>query len=97
MEEAVRNAPLFLALDEEASVALRASMVEIDFTRGQVVFAEGDPGDRLYVIVDGKIKLGATSNDGRESLLAVLGPGEMFGELSLFDPGPRTATATALT
>jgi len=97
MEEAVRNAPLFLALDEEASVALRASMVEIDFTRGQVVFAEGDPGDRLYVIVDGKIKLGTTSNDGRESLLAVLGPGEMFGELSLFDPGPRTANATALT
>jgi CRP-like cAMP-binding protein len=72
-------------------------MVEIDFTRGQIVFAEGDPGDRLYVIMDGKIKLGTTSNDGRESLLAVLGPGEMFGELSLFDPGPRTATATALT
>ncbi len=65
--------------------------------RGQVVFAEGDPGDRLYVIVDGKIKLGTTSNDGRESLLAVLGPGEMFGELTLFDPGPRTATATSLT
>jgi hypothetical protein len=60
MEEAVRNAPLFLAFDEEASVALRASMVEIDFTRGQVIFAEGDPGDRLYVIVDGKIKLGTT-------------------------------------
>jgi CRP/FNR family transcriptional regulator len=49
------------------------------------------------VIIDGKIKLGTTSNDGRESLLAVPGPGEMFGELSLFDPGPRTATATALT
>ena len=48
---------------------------------------EGDPGDRLYVIVDGKIKLGAPSGDGRENLLAVLGPGEMFGELSLFDPG----------
>jgi len=97
MEDVVRNAPLFLALDEEASVALRASMVEIDLARGQVVFSEGDAGDRLYVIVDGKIKLGTSSSDGRESLLAILGPGEMFGELSLFDPGPRTATATALT
>jgi CRP-like cAMP-binding protein len=49
------------------------------------------------VIAEGKIKLGATSGDGRETLLGLLGPGEMFGELSLFDPGPRTATATALT
>ena len=61
-------------------------------TKVQVVIAEGDPGDRLYVIVDEKIKLGRTSNDGWESLLAVLGPGDMFGELYLFDPGLRTAT-----
>jgi CRP/FNR family cyclic AMP-dependent transcriptional regulator len=65
--------------------------------RGQTLFDEGDPGDRLYVVTHGKIKLGRTSPDGRENLLAVLGPGEMFGELSLFDPGPRTATATAVT
>ena len=97
MEDVVRNAPLFLALDDEASIALRASMVEMDFTRGQVVFSEGNPGDRLYVILDGKIKLGTSSKDGRENLLAILGPGEMFGELSLFDPGPRTSTATSLT
>ena len=97
MEDIIRNAPLFLALDDEASVALRASMIELDFARGQIVFSEGDPGDRLYVISEGKIKLGTTSSDGRENLLAILGPGEMFGELSLFDPGPRTATATALT
>ena len=97
MEDVIRNAPLFLALDDEASVALRASMVEMDFARGQIIFSEGDAGDRLYVISEGKIKLGTTSTDGRENLLAILGPGEMFGELSLFDPGPRTATATALT
>jgi CRP/FNR family transcriptional regulator, cyclic AMP receptor protein len=72
-------------------------MVDYYLPRGESLFAEGDPGDRLYLIVDGKIKLGATSGDGRETLLAILGPGEMFGELSLFDPGPRTATATALT
>ena len=53
-----------------------------------VLFDEGDPGDRLYVINDGKIKLGATSSDGRETLLAILGPGEMFGELLLLRPGP---------
>ena len=63
----------------------------------ETLFNEGDPGDRLYVVTEGKIKLGRTAADGRENLLAILGPGEMFGELSLFDPGPRTATATAVT
>ena len=64
---------------------------------GEVLFHEGDPEDRLYVVVSGKIKLGRSGSAGRENLLAVLGPGEMFGELSLFDPGPRSSTATAVT
>ena len=91
------QAPLFSALDAEAAAALRASMTEKRVPRSGVIFSEGEPGDRMYVILDGKVKLGQTSPDGRESLLAVLGPGEVFGELSLFDPGPRTATATAVT
>ncbi len=97
MDDALMQAPLFSALDAEAAAALRASMTEKRVPRGGVIFAEGEPGDRMYVILDGKVKLGQTSPDGRESLLAVLGPGEVFGELSLFDPGPRTATATAVT
>ena len=97
MDDVLMQAPLFAALDAEAAAALRASMVETVAPRGTVVFSEGEIGDHMYAIVDGKIKLGHASNDGRESLLAVLGPGEIFGELSLFDPGPRTATATALT
>ncbi len=97
MEDDLGNAPLFAALDDEAARALRASMNEVRLSRSQALFTEGDPGDRLYVVTEGKIKLGRSSPDGRENLLAVLGRGEMFGELSLFDPGPRTATATAVT
>ncbi|MFN8075298.1 MAG: Crp/Fnr family transcriptional regulator [Kineosporiaceae bacterium] len=95
-DDVVRQAPLFTALDDEAAAALQGSMTQVDLPRGDVLFHEGDPGDRLYVIVEGKVKLGRTSSDGRENLLAILGPGEMFGELSLFDPGPRNATATAV-
>jgi CRP-like cAMP-binding protein len=92
----VRSAPLFAALDEDASRSLRESMHPVRLSRGEVLFAEGDQGERLFVILEGKIKLGRTSSDGRENLLAIVGPGEMFGELSLFDPGPRTATATCV-
>ncbi len=94
--DVVRKAPLFAALDDEAAAALMESMTTSHLDRGNILFREGDQGDRLYVIGEGKIKLGLTSADGRENLLAILGPGEMFGELSLFDPGPRTATATAI-
>lgn len=94
--DVVRKAPLFAALDDETADSLIASMTPQHMERGDVLFREGDSGDRLYVIGEGKIKLGRSSPDGRENLLAILGPGEMFGELSLFDPGPRTATATAV-
>ena len=95
-DEVVRRAPLFTAIDDASAASLRASMSGIKISKGQVLFKEGDPGDRLFVVVEGKLKLGTTSNDGRENLLSILGPGDMFGELSLFDPGPRTATATAV-
>jgi CRP/FNR family cyclic AMP-dependent transcriptional regulator len=96
-QDVVRKAPLFTALDEAAATSLRTSMDSVKIAKGSVLFAEGDEGDHLYVIVEGKLKLGTSSGDGRENLLSILGPGEMFGELSLFDPGPRTSTATAVT
>ena len=97
VDDVLMQAPLFAALDPEAAAALRSSLIERVVSKGEVLFSEGEPGDRLYVILEGKVKLGRTSSDGRESLLLILGPGEMFGELSFFDPGPRTSTATALT
>ena len=96
-ESIVRRAPLFTALDDAAAAALRASMETVRLPKGSTLFSEGDDGEHLYVIVEGKLKLGTSSGDGRENLLSILGPGEMFGELSLFDAGPRTSTATAVT
>lgn len=72
-------------------------MDSVKIAKGSILFKEGDDGEHLYIIIDGKLKLGTSSGDGRENLLSILGPGEMFGELSLFDPGPRTSTATAVT
>jgi len=96
-EVVVRKAPIFLGLDSSAADALRASMSLVKLRKGQSLFKEGDDGDNLYVVSNGKVKLGTKSPDGRENLLMILGPGDMFGELSLFDSGPRTATATAVT
>lgn len=97
MEVALTNSPLFSALDSEAAASLRATMVEITIKKGEAIFTEGDPGDRLYLVIEGKIKLSSKAGDGRESVVGLLGPGEMFGELSLFDPGPRMSSAIALT
>jgi len=96
-DDVLRQAPLFSGLDDEAAASLDESMTSISIKRGDILFNEGDEGNQLYVVTEGKIKLGRTSPDGRENLLAILGPGQMFGELSLFDPGPRSATATAVT
>ncbi len=95
--DVLRQAPLFSALNDEAAAALHSSMTSVKLRRGEVLFHEGDTGDKLYIVADGKVKLGRSSADGRENLLAILGPGQMFGELSLFDPGPRSATVTAVT
>jgi CRP/FNR family cyclic AMP-dependent transcriptional regulator len=95
--EVLKKAPLFTGLDDEAASALSSTMGTVRLNKGDVLFHEGDSGDRLYVVISGKVKLGRSGSAGRENLLAVLGPGQMFGELSLFDPGPRSTTATAVT
>jgi CRP/FNR family transcriptional regulator len=96
-EGVLKRAPLFDALDDEGARTLRRQMSEVKLSRGEHLFNEGDDGDALYVVLDGKMKLTRQAADGRENLLSVIGPGEMFGELSLFDPRPRTSTASAVT
>ncbi|MEN9305241.1 MAG: hypothetical protein RL733_435 [Actinomycetota bacterium] len=96
-EAVIRKAPIFSGLDEAAATSLRSSMTFVKLRKGQSLFKEGDDGDHLFIVSNGKVKLGTKSPDGRENLLMILGPGDMFGDLSLFDSGPRTATATAVT
>ena len=97
MEDSIiARIPLFERMSPEEREELRGMMSQTTLRRGEVLFNEGDSGDRLYILLTGKVKLGHTSVDGRENLLAVLCPGEVVGELTLFDPGPRSTTATAV-
>ena len=77
--------------------ALITRLPRVDFPRGHMVFVEGEPGERLYVIISGKVKIGRCSADGRENLLTIVGPSDIFGELSILNPGPRTTSATTIT
>ena len=97
MDEVLAQTGLFQGLAEEAVEPVLSRLETLTLPRGRVVFNEGEPGDSLYIVLSGKIKLSRRSPDGRENVLAVMGPSDQFGELSVFDPGPRTATATAVT
>ena len=65
------------------------------YRRGQILFVEGDSGDSLLLIVDGTLKAYSTSAEGEELSLAVVGPGETLGELTLADGGSRSASVAA--
>jgi CRP-like cAMP-binding protein len=97
MDEVLARSGIFQGVDSEAAEALAKEMEMVEYRKGETIFNEGEPGDSLYIVLSGKLKLGRRATDGRQNLVSVMGPSDMVGELSLFDPGPRTATATALT
>jgi CRP/FNR family cyclic AMP-dependent transcriptional regulator len=97
VEDVLRRAGIFQGVDPADIEALSSEFEVFDAPRGTTLFNEGEPGDSLYIVLTGKVKLGKKSQDGRENLIAVMGPSDQFGELSLFDPGPRTATAVVVT
>ena len=97
LDATLRLAAIFRGADPRSVKAVARQLQREDFPAGHTVFAEGDPGDRLYIIVSGKVKICCRSAGGRDVAIAVNGPSDMFGELSVFDPGPRTSTAVTLT
>jgi CRP/FNR family cyclic AMP-dependent transcriptional regulator len=95
--EALRACRLFAGLDERTFEMLADALRIRRFRRGEVVFHAGDPGDALFVVATGGVKILVPAGDGSEAaILTTIGPGGFFGELALLDGAPRSATAVAL-
>ncbi|HTE20296.1 MAG TPA: Crp/Fnr family transcriptional regulator, partial [Armatimonadota bacterium] len=94
-KEALRQVPLFAALDEALLEPLSAELGQAEFAAGERIFNEGDANSALYVIRDGKVKI-VRASSGKELVLAVFDEGDCFGELSLCDGSPRSAAAVAM-
>ena len=88
---------LFALLDDQERALLAERVEQVTFKEGHVVFNVGDPGDSMYVVTSGEVQLSVKTKTGEEMFLESPGPGEFFGEISLLDEGPRTATARART
>lgn len=94
--EWLRTVPLFSALSEEDLERLSTHAEEITLPAGQSLFAEGDAGERAFVIAEGAIEI-VKQSPGRDVLLAVRGSGDVIGEMALLEDAPRMATARART
>ena len=88
--------PLFTGAEPEDLADVVRHVRRRRFRRGEVIFHEGDPADALHVVASGAVKIVLSSDEGDEAIIATLHPGDFFGELSLLDGSPRSATATAV-
>lgn len=92
----LESTDLFAALPPDALTDLRAQSHERSYTRNQVLFRQGDRADELFVVDEGRVAIAQRSGDGRESVVAMLDAGALFGEMGLFDDSPRSTDARAL-
>jgi CRP/FNR family transcriptional regulator, cyclic AMP receptor protein len=86
---------LFTPLDDDERAVLAQAMAERQVKAGEVMFRSGDPGDSMFIVVEGGIELSVKDKAGQKIVLHTPSSGEFFGELSLLDGGSRTATAVA--
>jgi CRP/FNR family cyclic AMP-dependent transcriptional regulator len=93
---ALGKTTLFGDLDRPALERLAERVVPRRYRKGNVIFVQGEQGERCFVIVSGAVKISAYHEDGREAVLAMMSPGDVFGELGLFERSPRSADATAV-
>jgi CRP/FNR family transcriptional regulator, cyclic AMP receptor protein len=93
--ELLAEVPFLQLLDDKDRAALAAELDVVRFPAGQVLFNYGDPGDSLYVIRSGEVEVFFKDDTGERIVLETAKAGEVFGELSLLDGGPRTASVVA--
>ena len=95
IQSLLAQVPLFSGLAPGELDGLTALVRRHRYEEGEVVFHEGDAGTALYVIEKGEVKIVLGSAEGKDVVLSLLGPGDFFGELALFDGEPRSADAVA--
>ena len=92
MENVLKNISLFSGLCDDKCKELLKTARKKTFPKNSILCNEGDISDSLYVIISGKVKVTINDEEGKEVILSILGPGEYFGEMSLLDSEPRSAS-----
>ena len=90
----LRSIPLFSLLDESEIAALHKALRERTFPSGATLFHEGEQGDSLFIVQSGSVEIYVNDYEGKKLILTTLASGDIFGETAVFDPGPRSASAT---
>jgi CRP/FNR family cyclic AMP-dependent transcriptional regulator len=93
----LRKHPIFCDLEPEAFDQLCRYAKHATLKRGATIVSKGDPGNSMFAVISGTVKISITSADGRSAILNLIGPGEIFGEVAVLDGQARTADATANT
>ena len=94
---ALRAIPLFADVDDQDLEKIAATSVVRSFNKNSIVITEGDSSSSLYVILSGEVKVYVSDEEGKTNIVNRLGPGDYFGELSLIDEAPRSASVEAIT
>ncbi len=92
----LRTVPLFCGLTDDMLTAVADACSVESFSRNSVIFHERDNGTSLFIILSGMVKVSLVRRDGKEAILALLKPGEFFGEMALLDNRPRSASVIAI-
>src|SRR5690242_14720536 len=96
VQQVMRRVPLFSQLNDDELGRISEPARERSYPKNSVILFEDDPGDALYIVSSGQVKVVLIGEDGREVILSVMGDGDFFGEMSLIDDEPRSAHVIAM-